>query len=132
MLLDRIDVSNSSGPDKLPERFLQCLAKEITPIVHYIFTQSLCTGKLLTEWTQANVAPIFKKGNKFQAVNYRPVSLTCITCMLFEHILAHLEDHKILTDLQHCFRSGRSCEIQLGSNYLSAPSSNAQHKRQSN
>ena len=118
MLLDRIDVSKSSGPDKLPGRLLQSLAKEITPVVHFIFTQTLCTGELPTEWTQANVAPIFKKGSKLQAVNYRPVSLTCITCKLFEHIickhiLAHLEDHNILTDLQHGFRSGRSCETQL-------------------
>ena len=119
MLLDRIDVSKSSGPDQLlPGRLLKSLAKEITPVVHFIFTQSLCTGELTTEWTQANVAPIFKKGIKLQAVNYRPVSLTCITCKLFEHIickhiLAHLEDHKILTDLQHGFRSGRSFETQL-------------------
>ena len=113
MLLDRIDVSKSSGPDKLPRRLLQSLAKEITPVVHFIFTQSPRTGKLPTEWTQANVAPIFKKGSKLQAVNYCPVSLTCITCKLFEHILVHLEDHKILTDLQHGFRSGRSCETQL-------------------
>ena len=110
MLLDRIDVSKSSGPDKLPGRLLQCLAKEFTPAVHYIFTQSLCTGEIPTEWIQANVAPIFQKGSKLQAVNYRPVSLTC---KLFEHILAHLEAHKILTDLQHGFRSGRSCETQL-------------------
>ena len=114
MLLGRIDVSKSSGPDKLPGILLQSLAKEITPVVYFIFTQSLCTGVLPTEWTQANVAPIFKKGSKLQVVNYRPVSLTCITCKLFEHIiLAHLEDHIILTDLQHGFRSGRSCESQL-------------------
>ena len=99
-------------------RLLQSLAKEITPVVHFIFTQSLCTGELPTGWTQANVAPIFKKGSKVQEVNYCPVSLTFITCKLFEHIickhiLAHLEDHKILTDLQHGFRSGRSCETQL-------------------
>ena len=62
---------------------------------------------------QANVAPILKKGSKLQAVNYRPVSLTCITCKLFEHILAHLEDNNFFTDLQHGFRSGRSCETQL-------------------
>ena len=80
MFLDRIDVSKSSGPDKLPGRLLHCLAKEITPVVHYIFTQSLCTGKLPTEWTQADVAPIFKKGMELQTVNYRPVSLICITC----------------------------------------------------
>ena len=64
------------------------------------------------------VAPVVKKGSKLQAVNYCPVSLAYITCKLFEyiickHILVHLEDHKILTDLQHGFRSGRSCETQL-------------------
>ena len=118
LLLDRIEVSKSSGPDKLPGRLLQCLAKEITLVLHFIFTQSLCTGELPTEWTQANGAPILKKGSKLQAVNYRPVSLTCITCKLFEHIickhiLVYLEDHKILTHLQHGFRSGRLCETQL-------------------
>ena len=122
VLLDRIDVSKSSEPDKLPGILLQSLAT----VVHFIFTQLLCTRELPTEWTQANVAPIFKKGSKLQAVDYRPVSLTCITCKLFEHIickhilahilahiLTHLEDRKILTDLQHVFRSGRSCETQL-------------------
>ena len=44
MLLDRVDVSTSSGPDKLPGRLLQSLAKEITPVVQIIFTRSICTG----------------------------------------------------------------------------------------
>ena len=51
MLLDRIDVLKSSEPDKLPGRLLQSLVKDITPVVHFIFTQSLCTGELPTEWT---------------------------------------------------------------------------------
>ena len=38
-----------SGPDKLPGRLLQSLANEITPVVHFIFTQTLCTGELPTE-----------------------------------------------------------------------------------
>ena len=51
-------------------------------------------------------------------MNYHLVSLTCITCKLFEHIickhiLAHLEEHTILADLQHGFRSGRACETKL-------------------
>ena len=137
MLLDRIDVSKSSGPDKLPGRLLQSLAKEITPVVNFVFIQSLCTVELPTEWTHANVAPILRQAVSLQALNYRPVSLTCITCKLFEHIickhiLAHLEEHKFFTDLQHGFRSGRSCETQLVTNYLSGPSSNAQQKMQSN
>ena len=67
------------------------------------------------------MAPIFKEGSKLQAVNYRPISLTCITCKLFEHfickrILAHpeAEDHKILINRSSTWlQSGRSCETQL-------------------
>ena len=71
-LLDNIDVSKTSGPDCIPGRILQNLA----PVLHYIFDQSLNSGDLPADWTLANVAPIFKKGSKLQAVNYRPVSLT--------------------------------------------------------
>ena len=49
MLLYRIDVSKSSGPDKLSGRLLQYLAKEITPVVPYILTQSLCSVELPTD-----------------------------------------------------------------------------------
>jgi len=117
-LLDNINPSKASGPDGIPGKLLKSLALEISPVLHFIFKQTLSTGVLPVDWTRANVAPIFKKGSKLQAVNYRPVSLTCITCKLLEHIICkhildHLENHKILTDLQHGFRSGRSCETQL-------------------
>ena len=66
----------------------------------------------------ANVCPVFKKGDKHDPKNYRPISLTCICCKLCEHIIAsslmkHLEDSNILYDLQHGFRSSWSCETQL-------------------
>ena len=47
MLLDRIDVSKSSGSDKLPGRLLQSLVVEITPIIQFIFTQSLVLANYL-------------------------------------------------------------------------------------
>ena len=37
--------------------------------------------------------------------------------IICKHILAHLEDHTILTVLQHGFRSGRSFETQLVTNF---------------
>ena len=60
-----------------------------------------------------------KKGEKYDAANYRPVSLTCICCKTLEHILVsnvkkkHLALDSILADCQHGFRSQRSCETQL-------------------
>ena len=83
-----------------------------------IFQRSIDTGKLPSDWLNANVAPLFKKGDVHLPENYRPVSLTCVSCKLLEHIICkhildHLERNKILTSLNHGFRSGYSCETQL-------------------
>jgi hypothetical protein len=61
---------------------------------------------------------IFKKGDKHLPENYRPVSLTSVTSKILEHnicrhLFKHLEKNKILTNLNHGFRSGYSCETQL-------------------
>ena len=97
---------------------LRELRDEIAPIIKVIFDRSLQTGKLPADWTKANVMPVFKKGHKARAANYRPFSLTCILCKVLEHILAsnivkHLDGQGILYDLQHGFREKRSCETKL-------------------
>ena len=93
-------------------------SNEISPILALIFNESLARGDVTDEWRQANVSPVFKKGEKYDAANYRPVSLTCICCKTLEHILVsninkHLALVSILADCQHGFRSQRSCETQL-------------------
>ena len=70
------------------------------------------------DWRDANISPVFKKGDRHQAENYRPVSLTSISCKLLEHILyshilKHFEQYNVLTQLNHGFRSGYSTETQL-------------------
>ena len=64
------------------------------------------------------VAPVYMKGEKYDASNYRPVSLTCICCKTLEHTIVsninkHLSLENILADCQHGLRSQRSCETQL-------------------
>ena len=64
-----------------------------------------------------------KDDNYFQhddslAANYRPVSLTSVSCKIFEHIICkhirtHLDKFNILSAFQHGFRNGHSCETQL-------------------
>ena len=61
---------------------------------------------------------IFKKSDRSLVCNYCPVSLTCVPCKLLEHIvcsniMAHLDKYKLLSDRQHAFRKGHSCETQL-------------------
>ena len=106
------------APDGLNARVLKKCSNEISPILALIFNESLARGDVPDEWRQANVSPVFKKGEKYDAANYRPVSLTCICCKTLEHILVsninkHLALDSILADCQHGFRSQRSYETQL-------------------
>ena len=117
-LLRNVKASKASGPDRVPCRFLTELAPELAPILTKIFQQSLKDGVLPSDWKKADEAPVFKKGAKDLAENYRPVSLTCVCCKILEHIISshirqHLDQHKILSKFQHGFRKFFSCETQL-------------------
>jgi hypothetical protein len=48
---------------------------------------SFDTGELPKDWRDANISSIFKKGDKHLPENYRPVSLTSVTCKILEHII---------------------------------------------
>ena len=117
-LMSRLNVKKASGPDNVTCRFLRELSIELAPVLRAIFIQSLDTGEIPEDWSQALVTPIFKKGNRHLASNYRPVSLTSVPCKLLEHIICshirgHLDRYNILSPLQHGFRGGHSCESQL-------------------
>ena len=117
-LLNNLKVHKASGPDGLSARMLKECSSEIAPILALIYNESLAQCTVPDDWQQANVAPIFKKGEKYDAANYRPVSLTCICCKTLEHIIVsninkHIAFESILADCQHGFRSQRSCETQL-------------------
>ena len=99
-------------------RLLKELAYQISPVLTLIYCASISQGTVPSDRKLVNVVPIFKKGSKSCPSNYRPVSLTSICCKILEHIIYssiwhHLEDHNIICDKQHGFRSGRSCETQL-------------------
>ena len=117
-LLSDLNPHKATGPDGIPARILKVAAEEIAPALSIIFQKSLETGEIPSSWLRANVSPIFKKGNRTDASNYRPVSLTAITSKVLEHIIHshimyHFDSHSILSDKQHGFRSKHSCESQL-------------------
>ena len=119
-LLADLQVHKAMGPDEIPSKLLKELAEELTLIFTLYFQASLDQGivRVPEDWKSANVVTIFKKGNRNNPENYRPVSLTSIVCKIWEHIVCSsmhllLEAHSILTDAQHGFRKRCSCETQL-------------------
>ena len=71
------------------------------------------------------VLPIFKKGSRNKADNYRPISLTSIMCKLMESfvkdsIMTHMRAENLLSSKQYRFINGRSTMTQLLSILISA------------
>ena len=117
-LLSKIKVSKASGPDNIPNMVLKECAAELSPAVTCIFQRSIDSGTLPADWTSANIAPVFKKGDRHKAENYRPVSLTSVLSKILEHsichsMMSHFDTYKVLSNLNHGFRSGFSPETQL-------------------
>ena len=82
-----LDWYKTTGPDNIPARLLKLTASQVAPILTIIFQASSNQGKLPHDWKFPNIIPIFKKGNKRLASNYRPISLTSICCKTLEYIL---------------------------------------------
>ena len=113
-----LNIRKATGPDEIHTRVLREGVDSITEALRLIFIRSLTFGEIPQDWKLANVVPIFKKGRKDDVGNYRPVSLTCIVCKILEKIIKssiweHLDQHKLIRDSQHGFRSGRSCLTNL-------------------
>ena len=84
-LLNNLKPHKAAGPDNIPGRILKECSEVISPILLIIFGKSLSCGKIPSEWKHANICPVYKKGDKHDPINYRPISLTCICCKLLEH-----------------------------------------------
>ena len=72
---------------------------EIVDPLSIIFQNSLDVGKVPMDWKNANVMPLFKKGERQKVGNYRSVSLTSVVGKLLESIIkevitGHLESQK--------------------------------------
>ena len=112
-LLINLNPKKANGPDLLPIRVLKEAASETAPILQVIYSVSLQQGHAPHDWRSANIVPVYKKDDRHCPANYRPVSLTPVSCKLLEHIvykhiMRHCETHDIIVDIQHGLRSGRS------------------------
>ncbi|VDI65266.1 Hypothetical predicted protein [Mytilus galloprovincialis] len=116
--LKKLKIDKSPGPDKLHPRLLRETMESIAEPLSLIFNQSLNEKTVPKEWKNALVSAIFKKGNKSQAKNYRPVSLTSVVCKILEkiireHIIKHMKLNRLFSNKQYGFISGRSTSLQL-------------------
>ena len=116
--LASLNVCKAQGPDDIhPYILKECRESLCYPLL-YIFRKSLDTGTIPQDWKTANVTPIFKKGQKQKANNYRPISLLSQAGKILESIIRDVmtkffTENNLINKHQHGFVSGKSCLTNL-------------------
>ena len=106
------DNNKSPGVDGIPPKLNKEIVLQISTPLAKFFNLSL-EGIVPTEWKEANITSLFKKGSRKKPENYRPVSLTSVVCTLLEtlirdHMVEFLVKHKLINTSQHRFLKARS------------------------
>ena len=115
-----IDLNSGKSPG--PDGWHPCLLKEISDLIDIplslLFQKSLNEGVLSLQWLEACITAINKKELKYIVGNYRPVSLTSVTCMVMESIVRdevvdHMNRNNLFSNEQHGFVPRINCVTNL-------------------
>ena len=90
--------NKSPGVDGIPPKLLKEIVEQISTPLAKLFNLSLEEGIVPSEWKEANITPLFKKGSRNKPENYRPVSLTTVVCKLLETLI---RDHMVELLVKH-------------------------------
>ena len=117
-LLKSLDVSKATGHDGISPRMLHMAGHSIVPSLTKLINLSLKHSKVPRIWKIANVLPLFKKGDRSDMNNYRPVSvLPCASKILerivFKNVFNYFRDNHLLSPHQSGFMPGDSTVNQL-------------------
>jgi hypothetical protein len=116
--IKKLKNSCSPGYDSFTVTPLKKLNFVIAKPLSMLFNISMNTGEIPKAWKNSIVVPIFKKGDKSDKKNYRPISLTSIICKLMESIikddlLTYLRKNELIYSKQYGFMPRRSTNTQL-------------------
>ena len=116
--LKALNPSKAPGLDNIPARFLRDAAVGIASSITHITNMSISQGQFPGELKLARVTPLFKKGNKLDPSNYRPVSILCAISkimekIIYEQIYSYVTALNLLFEFQSGFRRSHSTDTCL-------------------
>ena len=116
--LNNLSANKATGLDDIPSRFVRDSASVIACPLTHVINLSIIQGVVPDDLKSARVVPLFKKNDKTEVGNYRPVSILSIISKVFERVVydqveAYLDQKKLLYKFQSCFRSRFSTDTCL-------------------
>jgi len=116
--INHLSHSKATGLDGIPARFVKDGAAVIAGPLTHIINLSLIQGRVPDDLKMARVVPLYKKSDKTDVGNYRPVSILTIISKIFERVVydqikQYLVKKNLLYQFQSGFRRGFSTESCL-------------------
>jgi Notch-like protein len=78
---------NSYGYDEIPLKVLKISTPYIISPLIYLCNKSMTTGIFPTRLKYSQIVQIYKKGDKHELTNYRPISLLTSFSKIFEKVI---------------------------------------------
>ena len=117
-IIKKLSNKKSISDDNLSNFIIKQIASGIlTPLTH-IFNISLSMGVFPNCFKTSKVIPIYKRGDREDVSNYRPISLLSPLSKILEKLMAvrmnsFFKDNKIINDNQYGFRTKHSTELAV-------------------
>ena len=116
--LCNLNVSKACGPNSIPTAILKSFSGTFIQPLTFVINKSLIEGVFPSLLKSASVCPIFKKNDKTNCANYRPISLLSNLSKIFERAMydrieLFFNDFKLIYKLQYGFRKKHSTNHAL-------------------
>jgi hypothetical protein len=117
-IVDNVCKKMSAGYDEIPCAIIRSVAIYIVEPLTDIINESFSQGSFPTALKKSIVKPIYKKGEKTQMKNYRPISLQSGFSKILEkamgnRMMSFLKCNNLIDECQHGFTAGKSTQTAL-------------------
>ena len=120
-IIDSIKKEVATGPDSIPCKIIKQTKTIISPYITKIINLSYNTKQFPDVLKKAIIKPIYKKDDKNDISNYRPISILTVISKVFERaalnqLLKYFEKYSLISVLQHAYQKNRgtvTCLFEL-------------------
>ena len=110
-IIRSLNNSSSYGLDNIDTFIIKLVRPEILPAITHIVNLSISTQTFPSGWKKSKVVPLYKKDDRLNPKNYRPVTIVPILSKVLERIIfnqmtEYLSSNRLIHPNHHAFRAG--------------------------
>ena len=116
--IDKLKSSSSCPKHEIPTRIFKECKMTLSIPLQILWNRSFEEGIVPQAYKCQQITPVYKKGSKTKAVNFRPIArpsnpIKIIEIIIRYKLVQYFELNSIINTNQHGFRNQRSCTTQL-------------------